>query len=194
MPVIQLMGLPGSGKSTLARNLLEYLGWSRGFRIGTYHKRFPATVDGDAAAWAAMRQEMEHCGWDRFVFETTGLNARWGEVMDRCGRSNVLTFKLECKLPELIRRISTKSDEDQAHGDWFPPHRFQNKIEFVQSMFLEFSGRRGDVILETTWAPPGEVFELVKRYLSAGKGLALKKSGAQESKRAKKHNLVLPGE
>lgn len=166
MPVIQLMGLPGSGKSTLARQVLEHLGWQRAFRIGTYHKRFPSTAEGDADAWRAMLEDMASSEWDRFIFETTGLGHRWNEVIEGCGRQNVLTFKLECMLPELIRRIAAKSPEDQAHGDWLPPHRFPNKIAFVQAAFVEFSALRADVVLDTTRAPQDEIFDLATRYLS----------------------------
>jgi broad-specificity NMP kinase len=167
MPVIQLIGLPGSGKSSLAKRLVSHLNWSRSFRIGTYHKRFPATEAGDQAAWSSMLEEMAACGWNQFVFETTGLNPRWKEVMDSCGCENVLVLKLECKRAELLRRISLKSTDDQLHGDWFPPHRFRDKSHFVGEAFEEFSRLRADVLLDTTWATAEEVFDLVIRYLSA---------------------------
>lgn len=166
MPAIHLMGLPGSGKSTLARPLLAHLGWSRSFRIGTYHKRFPPTEAGDAAAWKAMLDEMAQGGWTRFLFESTGLNERWEVVIQRCHRENVLTIKLECTLPELLRRIALKSPEDQAHGDWFPPDRFRNKMEFVEAMFSRFSRQPAEMLLDTTRATPAEIFDLVERYLS----------------------------
>ncbi|MFI5176219.1 MAG: AAA family ATPase [Terriglobia bacterium] len=167
MAVIQLMGLPGSGKSTLARGLMARLGWPGSFRLGSYHKRFPSTVEGDTAAWRAMFEDMGSCGWTRFIFETTGLDERWRQVLENCGRSNVLTFKLECELSELIRRIAAKNSEDQSHGDWFPPDRFTNKTAYVQAVFSEFSSRRGDVVLNTTRAPAGEILDLVVRFLSA---------------------------
>lgn len=166
MTVIQMLGLPGSGKSTLARRLLDHLNWSRSFRIGAYHKRFPATEEGDRRAWEAMLKEMAQCEWRQMIFETAGMNPRWNEVMERCGRENVLTIKLECKLPELLRRISAKTPEDQAHGEWFPPGRFSNKVEFVKAVFDDFSRWGGDVVLDTTRAPAEEVFDLVARLIS----------------------------
>jgi hypothetical protein len=166
MAVIQLMGLPGSGKSTLARGLIAALGWARSFRVGSYHKRFPSTLEGDAAAWRAMLEEMAACGWNQFIFETTGLDERWTQVYESCGTSNVLTFKLECELSEMIRRIAAKGPEDLSHGDWFPPERFTSKIAYVQAVFSEFSSRRGDVVLNTTRAPAIEILDLVLRFLS----------------------------
>ncbi len=169
MAVIQLLGLPGSGKSTLARALLERLGWQRSFRIGTYHKRFPATEAGDRPAWEAMFEEMAQCGWRQMIFETAGMNLQWSEVIERCGRGNVVTVKLECKLPELLRRISLKSPDDQAHGEWFPPNQFCNKTEFVEAVFDDFSRLRGDVVLDTTCAPMEEILDLLMRFLGARK-------------------------
>jgi thymidylate kinase len=169
MPVIQLMGLPGSGKTTLARGIASFLGWQHSFRIGTYHKRFPSTVEGDAAAWRAMLEGMATCGWDRFVFETSGLDARWNDVLERCDPRNVLTFKLECELSELIRRIAAKSSEDRAHGDWYPPDRFSDKVAYVQAVFAEFSTRRGEIVLNTTRASPSDILDLVVRFLSTHK-------------------------
>ncbi len=166
MPVIQLLGLPGSGKSTLARQLQELLSWPRSFRIGTYHKRFPWTETGDAAAWQAMLRDMEERNWNNFIFESSGINPRWNTVLDHCQRDSVLTIKLECKLPELLQRISTKTPEDQAHGDWFPPDRFREKTEFVQAIYRQFMSFRGDVILDTTWASPAEIFDLTKQMLA----------------------------
>lgn len=167
MPVIQLRGLPGSGKSTLARHLLTHLGWERSFRIGTYHKRFPLTSQGDAEAWAEMLRDMRGYRWDRFIFENAGVNERWKEVIEQCGPKNVVTFKLECQLPELLRRIAAKGIEDQNHGDWFPPNRFRNKSEFVQAVFADFSRGPADVILDTTRATSKEIFDLAIRFLSA---------------------------
>jgi len=146
---------------------MSHLNWTRSFRIGTYHKRFPATEAGDQAAWSSMLEEMAACGWNQFVFETTGLNPRWKEVMDSCGRENVLALKLECKRAELLRRISLKSPDDQLHGDWFPPPRFRDKSHFAGEAFEEFSRLPADVILDTTWASSEEIFDLVIRYLSA---------------------------
>jgi tRNA A37 threonylcarbamoyladenosine biosynthesis protein TsaE len=173
MPVIQLMGLPGSGKSTLARGIAAPLGWQHSFRIGTYHKRFPSTVEGDADAWRAMLEEMATCGWDHFILETSGMDARWNEVLERCGPRNVLTFKLECERSELIRRIMAKGAEDQAHGDWFPPDRFTDKIAYVQAVFPEFSSRRAEVVLNTTRASHSEILDLVVRFLSRHKAFLL---------------------
>lgn len=113
-----------------------------------------------------MLDEMAQGGWTRFLFESTGLNERWEVVIQRCNRENVLTIKLECKLPELLRRIALKSPEDQAHGDWFPPDRFRNKMEFVEAMFPRFSCQPAEVLLDTTRATPAEIFDLVERYLS----------------------------
>jgi thymidylate kinase len=169
MPVIQLIGLPGSGKSTLARGIAARLGWQHRFRIGTYHKRFPPTVEGDAAAWQAMLEDMATCGWDHFILETSGLDVRWNDVLERCGPRNVLTFKLECEPSELIRRIMAKSPEDQAHGDWFPPDRFRDKVAYVQAVFPEFASRRGEVVLNTTRASHSEILDLVVRFLSTRK-------------------------
>jgi hypothetical protein len=166
MPVIHLMGLPGSGKTTLAQHLLQHLEWKHSFRIGTFHKRFPSSAEGGQAAWNAMLAEMAETGWDRFIFESTGVNPRWDKVIERCGRDKIISFKLNCRLPELLRRISLKSPDDQGHGDWQPPSRFRNKAEFVQAVFSEFSRIRAEVIVDTTHGRPPEVFDLVERYIA----------------------------
>ncbi|MBZ5551859.1 MAG: ATP-binding protein [Acidobacteriia bacterium] len=163
------MGLPGSGKSTLARGLKAWLGWQHSFRIGTYHKGFPSTVEGDLAAWQAMLEDMAASGWDHFILETSGMDARWNDVLEHCGPRNVLTFKLECDRRELIRRIAAKSSEDQAHGDWFPPDRFEDKIAYVQAVFAEFSSKPAEVVLNTTRASHSEMLDLVMRFISTRK-------------------------
>lgn len=167
MAVIHLMGLPGAGKSTLAHRLVSHLNWARSFRIGTYHKRFPETEEGDREAWRQMQADMEAADWSKFICESTGLNARWEEIFARCRREGFVTLKLECRREELIRRIALKSVADQSHGDWSPRSRFRNKIEFVEAVYDDFQKQAADCILDTNRTSCDEVCELATRYLSA---------------------------
>ena len=137
MAVLMLLGLPGSGKSTLARGLLTWLGWTRSFRIGTYHKRVPETPAGELAAWAAMRADMAGAGWDRFVIEAAGLNPQWEEVVRLIPAGGLIRIKLTCPLDVLKARNLTKSPEDFTHGEWFPRSRYRDKNQFVAGVCRE---------------------------------------------------------
>ncbi|MDD5543777.1 MAG: hypothetical protein PHX83_11440 [Acidobacteriia bacterium] len=135
--------------------------------MGSYHKRFPETEEGDRQAWGQMLAEMEAARWDNLICESTGLNDRWKEVFSRCPQDGFVTFKLECRRKELLRRIALKSPEDRTHGDWWPPSLFHSKIEFVESVYDDFRSRTAECVLDTTRASCDEVFNLATRYLSA---------------------------
>lgn len=152
-----LLGLPGSGKSTLARGLLDRLGWTRSFRIGTYHKREPETPEGEWAAWAAMRADMASAGWNRFIIEAAGLSPQWAEVARMIPAGVLIRIKLACPLDVLTARNRGKSPEDFTHGEWFPRSAYRDKNDFVAGEFAAFSALPADLIVETGAVSPEDV-------------------------------------
>ncbi len=165
MAVLMLLGLPGSGKSTLARGLLDWLGWTRSFRIGTYHKREPESSEGESAAWAAMRADMESAGWDRFIIEAAGLSPRWAEVARSIPAGNLIRIKLVCPLEVLRARNLAKSPDDFTHGEWFPRPTYRDKNDFVTGEFAAFTSLPADRIVETGAVSSEEVLSRVRAAL-----------------------------
>lgn len=160
-----LLGLPGSGKSTLARGLLDWMGWTRSFRIGTYHKRVPETSEGERAAWVAMRTDMAAAGWDRFIIEAAGLSPRWAEVSRAIPAGNLIRIKMVCPLDVLTARNLSKSTEDFTHGEWFPRSTYRDKNEFVTGEFAAFAALPADLTVETGDASLEEVLARVRAAL-----------------------------